>query len=353
MNILTLAGSPNAMGQAFGETCRDAIVTFYALRVENAIRQALRYGGRVVDEGDLLTAAKACIPATRQHHPDGFMELVGIAHGADLPIEKIVALGGLTDLRDRLCWPGQLEAFGGCSSFIVAQDHTVSGETLCGQTWDLATDNLPFVLAVHRKPDNGPMTWCLTTVGCLSLIGINEHGIAIGTTNVRTTDARPGVTYLSLMHKALSCRDHASAVAAVVDAQRAGGHYFYVLDGAGRATAIECSARHATTTEVTSGSYIHTNHCLVDRNQRFEGVAPSPSSLARQDRLTALISQGPTSFDDARRFLGDREGGANAICRDNIDGINTNGAVVMAPQSGRIEAVHGLPRPGGWQSLRQ
>jgi isopenicillin-N N-acyltransferase like protein len=355
MRILSFSGTPAAIGAAFGEQCRTQIAELYAARLANAIGQAKQHGGRDVGEDAVLEAARACLAPTQAHHPDGYAELEGIARGSGLPIEKILAMNGLTDLRDILAWGGELEALGGCSAFLVAGDFTQNGRLLCGQTWDLATDNMPYVLAVHRKPDVGPQTWCLTTVGCLSLIGLNEHGIACGTTNIRTTDARPGVTYLSLIHKALAATSIDAAQAAIVDAPRAGAHFYYLADAEGRGLAIECSPDLADITEIENGAYVHTNHCLVAEHQAIEGNTPSASSHARQDRLESLIAEdcGSADLDAAKRWLADRENGANAISRTDFEGISSNGAVVMEPESGVILAGHGPPHAASWVSLRE
>jgi len=354
MRILSFAGAPAAIGEAFGEQCRAEIAELYAARLRNAIGQAKQHGGRDVGEPAVLEVARACLAPTRDHHPDGFAELEGIARGAGLSIEQIVAMNGLTDIRDVLAWAGELEAFGGCTAFVVAGDFTANGKLVCGQTWDLATDNMPHVLTVHRRPSEGPETWSLTTVGCLSLIGLNDHGIACGTTNIRTTDARPGVTYLSLIHKALSATTLTEASAAITDAHRAGAHFYYLADGGGRGLGLECSPTRVERVEVKNGAYVHTNHCLSPELQAVEGNTPSDSSHARQDRLEALIAADcdTADLDAAKRWLADRENGENAISRTDYAGISSNGAVVMEPESGTIHVGHGPPHLTTWVDLR-
>ena len=353
MRQLSFQGTPRAMGRAFGEACRHEIHEFYRLRVANALTQARNYGGRDVREEQLVAVAQASLPTTRAHHPAGYEELEGIAEGADLPLTKVLAMNGLTDLRDVLAWNGELETFGGCTSAVVGPD-LAGGRLLCGQTWDLATDNMPYVLGVHRKPAEGPETWTLTTTGCLSLIGLNDAGVAVGTTNLRTTDARPGVTYLSMIHKALAQRTHEDAVSAIRDAERSGAHYFYVVGPGDEATALECTAHHAERIDVRRGAFVHTNHCLTGPCQAIEADTPATSSHARQARLTTLLNAGTETvgLDQLRAFFADRENGENAINRADFNGISTNGAVVMDPAAGRILAVHGLPDENQWDSLR-
>jgi isopenicillin-N N-acyltransferase-like protein len=354
MDILTFSGTHEAIGEAFGEACRDDIRRFYEIRLRNAIAQALDWGGRAVSEAELLSAARRSEDLTRAYHPEGWAELCGIARGANMTPEQILALNGLTDFRDVLSWHGDFEAFGGCSSFVVQGDASKDGGVLVGQTWDLATDNMPFVVGVHRTPTDGPQTWTLTTVGCLSLIGMNEHGVSVGTTNVRTPDARPGVMYLSIIHKALHQRDLESAASAVVDAPRAGAHFYWVADGDGHASAIECTATTAHIDAISRGVYVHCNHCLVDSHIAREPRPPSPSSAHRTTRLQALLEDGAGAhdLDSVKAALADEEGGDNAICRDDTHGISTNGAVVIAPERREIHACHGLPSRATWRVLQ-
>lgn len=354
MRVLSFSGTPAQIGEAFGEQCRAEIPQLYAARLRNAIAQAQLHGGRDIGEEAVLDVARRCIEPTRAHHPDGFAELEGIARGAGMAVERVLAMNGLTDIRDALAWGGDLEALGGCTAFVVAGDRTRDGKLLCGQTWDLATDNMPHVRAVHRRPDQGPQTWTLTTVGCLSLIGINEAGIAVGTTNIRTTDARPGVTYLSLIHKALAATTLDLAAAAITSAQRAGAHFYFLADGQGHGLALECTPALVDAVAVDSGVYVHTNHCLVPAHQAIEGQTPSASSHDRYDRLTALIEaeRGGANLDAAKRWFGDRNNGENAISRTDFDGVSSNGAVVMEPESGTIHACHGPPHQNAWIDLR-
>lgn len=359
MRILRFSGTEREMGLSFGETSRAEIHDLYRRRIDNAIAQAKRYGGQVVDEGDVLAVAQASVAVTRAFDPHGMDELEGIAAAADLALVKVLAMNGLTDFRDALSWPGNAAAsadVGGCTAIVAAPDATrtdaapEAGHVLAAQSWDLATDNLPFVIGVVRRPKDRPATCTLTTDGCLSLIGMNEHGLAIGTTNIRTTDARPGVNYLSVIHKALAQTTHEAAAEVIARAPRAGAHFYYVAS-AERVTLLECSARNAIRRELERGVAVHANHCLEPENQAIEGSAATSSSRHRQARMEALGAERPLTFEKIRGFFADTDGGADAICRDDFDGLNTNGAVVMAPGTRRIELVHGVPSRGTWVAL--
>jgi isopenicillin-N N-acyltransferase-like protein len=352
MKILHLEGTSARMGEAFGESCREAIAELYALRLANALSQALRYGGRTSSEAELLTLAGACLEASERFDPDGTEELRGIARGAGLSAERILAMNGLTDLRDALCWGGPLEAAGGCTAFVVQRDRSADGRLWVGQSWDLGTDNQPYVVAVHRRPAGAPETWSITTVGCLSLMGMNAEGVALGTTNLRTVDAGLGVPYLGLIHRALAESSAVSAAALIAHAPRAGGHAYTVADRQGDAFAVECTARRARTFAIRGGFHVHTNHCQVDEHQALEADISFDSSRARLARMQQLLAEA-AEIDGPflEGCLADRANGKLAICRDDFEGISTNAALVLSPESMRLRACHGLPSRGGWVEL--
>ncbi len=356
MRSYSFSGTPRAIGQAFGETCRDAIAALYDLRVRNALEQALRFGGQRATVADLLALAERSAPLTRDFDPAGWDELVGIAEGAAMPLIEVLAMNGLTDFRDGLAWPETSQA-DGCTSILVHGTATAAGRVLAGQTWDLATDNLPHVITVHRAPTGAPETWTLTTDGCLSLIGLNDAGLAVGTTNIRTTDARAGVNYLSILHAALGCRTFDDAARVITRAHRAGAHYYWLASADGQAAGFECSARRVFRSDLTSETAfaVHANHALHPDVKAIEGAAPGASSLARQRRLEALAEAhgGRIARATLEDFFADTDDGANAICRDDLDGLNTNGVVVVDPALGEMRVCHGVPTRNPWLTLRE
>jgi isopenicillin-N N-acyltransferase-like protein len=352
MRILHLTGAPAALGEAFGESCRDEIAALYALRVGNAVATAQRDGGRTSSEAALLALAQRCVEVSARVDPSGTEELIGIARGARLTAAQVMAMNGLTDLRDALAFGGDGEADGGCTAFVVQRDRSADGGLWAGQTWDLGTENQPYVLAVHRRPDEGPETWCVTTVGCLSLMGINAEGVALGTTNLRTVDARAGVPYLGVIHRALREGSAAAAAAQIASLPRAGGHAYTAVDRRGAAYAVECTARHAVTIAIRGGFHVHTNHCQVPAHQAVEAPLSYASSHARLARMQRLLRE--AEHIDGRFLAGclaDRANGELAICRDDFAGISTNAALLVNPDGPTLRACAGQPNRAPWVTL--
>ncbi len=165
--------------------------------------------GLPVDARLVLDICRRSIEPHQRYDTDVWDELHGIAEGAGLSDEMILICNGLTDIKDAV----QVVAGGGsaiqpadtagCTAWLAAPEATEAEIALAGQTWDMHAAAAEFMVIVRRKPDRGPATISMTTAGCLSLVGINSAGIAIGNNNLRPRDARPGVMYLAMIHNAL------------------------------------------------------------------------------------------------------------------------------------------------------
>lgn len=312
LTLIELAGSRRTMGESFGEQLRPRVQELYAIRLQSALLQAHEHGRRDATEAALLAVARASFRITADFDPETADEIEGIARGSGLSVEQTMAMNGMTDLRDALSWwEGPPDLFGGCTAVVAQRDRTRDGELLAGQTWDLGTDNKPFVMAVRRAPSSGLRSVCLTTAGCLPFLGVNEAGVAVGTTNLRTRDARPGIVYLTLIDRALRAKSATEAIRSIGPSPRAGGHFFYVTDASRIAIALECTARRFHVTNVSSSVFVHTNHCLVDEPRSLDVDESNPSSHVRLRRMTLLAetSKGPLDPDALRSFFGDTSSG--------------------------------------------
>lgn len=359
--IIELAGSPRKMGQIFGESCREAIHQLYTVRMDLAIRFALERG-RFFGEMEVLALVRKCLKPTEEFDPDGYEEMRGIGEGSGLLPEQVYAMNGLTDLQDVMAFSDEIDenqkrdlnpgvSADDCSHFVVAGDRAADGKLMIGQNWDLATSNMQFVHLVHRKPDEAPETWSVTTAGCLSLIGINAEGIAVGNTNLHAGDSRIGVQYLTVLHRALSCRSLDEAALQVEAAPRAGAHFYYLAGPDGLAVGLECTASSAARYDVGKGIFVHCNHFLDPGNQKLQVEVPSKSSLHRQSRFEGILNrrQYPISVDDLKECLSDHDGEDMAICRhDGPDGSSTNASVIMCPEDRTIHACRSQPHVGEW-----
>lgn len=345
------SGLPRELGRAQGEALRDRIAAFTAQRLA-ALRLYLSERGEARRESEFVAAGQACFEAARRFDPDGAAEHEGIAEAAGIDAALLYAATNMTDMRDVLLLPSD-PAREGCTSLLVPKQRTRGGVVIAAQTWDLNPTDLDFVVAIHRKPANGPETWSVTCAGALSLMGMNAHGVAVGTTNIKTRASRIGVGYLTILHRMLGCRSRAEARTVALGAPRAAAHTYWVADAEG---ASEFESDPATVTEhrLEESAIVQTNHCQTAALRDREGEPAAESSLRRLARARALLESGEQDVTTIQALLADRADGVFSINRYTEDdqGTTTNGCVVCVPSSRELFACRGPADRGIWKQLR-
>jgi len=199
----------------------------------------------------------------------------------------------------------------------------------------------------RRRPDDGPAWLTLTTAGCLSLIGLSENGIAIGNTNVSPTDARPGVMYLAMIHQALRSADFESAQAAITEAPRASGHYYYLAGPDGSAAGIETTATRHAYVPIEDGLLVHANHYHDLGLTELSREPPSENSQAREITLHGWLQPRLGRLDLEAFIEGLRlRQGTHPVCRPPAEPneVTTCAAAIMCPQRRKMWVAIANPR---------
>lgn len=347
---ITISGTPAEMGRSHGEQLREPIRAFVAQRLD-AARAYLAERG-VPDHDAFLALGRKCLAALKAWDDEGWIELVATAEAAGLDPAALYTAGNMTDVRDILLLPARAADSEGCSAVLLPPGLTAGREIIAAQTWDLNPGDLEFVVAVHRRPLTGHQTWSVTCAGCPSLIGMNDAGLAVGTTNIKTRGSRVGIPYLSILHRAIRCANLKEATTVIEKCHRAAAHTYWVADRA-HAAQWECTAHTAPRRDLRDVPILQTNHCQVPAHQPLEGEAASSSSRARLARLGALMAHGKQDVDSVRRAFADRSDGVDSISRlaEDGQGTSTNACLVAVPARRELHACRGAADRGRWVKL--
>lgn len=351
-----VAGAPLDMGRAHGEDQRERVRAFVAQRFDAARGYFAERGAGTVDA--LIRVGGECLGHAKAWHPAGAEEHMGIAQGAGVDAVELYAAANMTDVRDVVLYAetgrtAVVDASSeGCSAAIVPAERARGGELVAGQTWDLNPTDLDFVIAVRREPRVGPATWSVTCAGCLSLVGMNQHGVVLGTTNVKTRRSRPGVGYLSLLHRALGERTARAATEMVVEAPRAAAHTYWFADAEGGGE-LECDAERAVVRHARDEPVVRTNHCLATELEADTAEEPPFSSYRRYERLQSLLGEGEVDVARFREAFADRQDGVDSINRypEDEQGTATNACIVAVPARRELWACRGPADRGAWVQL--
>jgi isopenicillin-N N-acyltransferase-like protein len=347
MASIQVRGTPSELGEGQGRQLAGLVQRFVAQRLRAARVYLREHGCR--DDQAFIALGRGCLEMLAGFDPDSWTEHQALSAAAGVDAVELYTCANMTDIRDILVYgTGDPE---GCSMVLLPGSSVASGEVIAAQTWDLNPSDLEFVVAVHRQPSLGPATWSITCAGCPSLVGMNEQGVSVGTTNLKTRGARVGIPYLSLLHRALRCRDREEAGQVFSASPRAAAHSFWAADAHGAAD-WECTATTAVRRDART-PLVRTNHCLVAEHQRSEGEAPSSSSRARLARLADWAEQGGRDVASLRALFSSRADGVDSINRypEDAQGTSTNACIICRPAARRIDACRGSADRGAWVEL--
>ena len=348
----TVSGTPEQMGRQYGEACGELIHAFVADRVA-AVEEYLSEAGHSGTDA-LFAAGAACLEQVKAFDPQGYVEHLGLASGAQIDPFRLFTTANMTDVRDIIVLPGDPPVLEdeGCTAALIPANRTAEGRSLQGQTWDLNGPDVKYVIALHQIPDDGPETWTVTCAGCQTLMGMNEHGVTVGTTNLKTKGARVGIPYLSVLHRALKQPTRAAASHVVEHAPVAGSHTYWIGDQSG-AEEWERSPDTAFRRSTEQGPIARSNHCLFDENIALESDL-SESTHSRIERMEKLLEASNThTVDSLSQLFADRSDGRLSINRFAADnsGATTNAVVAFDPATLDFRACRGPADQGQWEKL--
>ena len=345
---IDIQGTPADMGRQYGEAVADHVHSM----LENRLREAEGYfSERGVSNGvdQMQATGSAMIEALAAWDKAGCEELVATAEGAGVEPSLLIAVINVTDTRDLVHF-GSTGADEGCTSLMIPPAFSAGGQVLAAQTWDLNCTDLPNVVCVHRRPESGPATVAITIAGGPTILGMNEHGLWVGTTNLKTRDVRMGIAYTNLLHRAIRERTHADAAGVIAGADRMAAHTFWLADEHG-GTQLETTSTTCITRVMDDQPIVQTNHCLAQGH--VDAEPPSESSQHRCRRAEDLLAGGQHDVDSIRRLLADRSEGLLSISRhpDDEDPSATIACVIGVPGARRFHACRGPSDQGTWVDL--
>jgi isopenicillin-N N-acyltransferase-like protein len=303
---IRVTGGPRERGRAYGEAASERIQRSLA-GYERAYAFHAQLSWREARE-----LAQRYVPAIGAQAPDALAELEGIADGAGLDPEDVLALNARTEVI-AAAWARVPD---GCSALAVLPGRSRNGHTLLAQNWDWMVHSVDTVVILEADRSDGPSYVTAVEAGLLAKAGLNAAGLGV-TTNFLLTpedDGRPGLPYHVTLRELLDARDVVEAVERLRTMQRASSANYLLADVAGRAIDVEATPEALELIEPVDGFLAHTNHfCTRVFAPRDAGTDLMPSSPLRLERVSTLVGS-PAGSAEIRAALADHENFPNAVC---------------------------------------
>ncbi len=328
LRVVHASGTPRERGCSVGAGFPEEIgrsVEFYR-----------RYfGRRDVDHRRLHELLAPFLAAAEDALPDSVEVLRGMAEAADVPFDWLFAANTFEEI-DPLVEARRIER---CTAFVI----TGPGTTILAHNEQWLAGDAGCAGIVVDRPEDDTAVVSPTVASWLPAVGSNERGHAQAVMSLEASDDGVGIPRVLVSRHALGATDREDAIRRAAMPGRSGG-YAYLCAAPGASFLIETSAgRHA----VLESVFGHTNHYL-DPGLAALAESPSPTATARQERLSALLTErGPETVDDAKEILRDHLSPANPICAHPGEEGEEGDAIVFSMvcdlEAGRMWVAPGNP----------
>lgn len=294
---------------------------------------------------DVRRIASRFSDAIAAYEPRYLEEIRGIADGAGVELEHIVALNARTEL---LYWQDE-----GCTSAACLPETTADGHTLIGQNWDWRPACRDTAIILHIRRDDGPELITFVEAGLIGRAGLNAAGVGL-TGNFLQSDqdfGRTGVPIPLVRRRVLDSGSLAEAVGHVVRSPRAFSSNYLIADAGGEAIDCESAPDDVFFVHPEDGIVAHSNHFRAPAaaaRLRDTGIGRFPDTLYRDRRLRQGLDahRGQLTISRFGDALADHYGLPNAVCRHAAprpDGtvIETVSSLLMDLDEGRLWVAAG------------
>lgn len=346
--LVSVGGTAAERGRSYGQQAKDRIhhtldaysqlFSAYAdLDWPEVTRYALRY--------------QAIIEA---YDPELSEEMDGIAHGAAVGFEDILAINVRTEVMYGL---GELRAAADCTAFAALPSATGNAHTLIGQNWDWHPSAFESCIILAARQVGRPSILTVVEAGLLAKMGMNSQGVGLATNAMVSSvdQGDPGIPYHVMLRSILNSSDLDEATNTVREAHRASSANYLIASNEGRAVDLEAGpgGRDRVFAIEPDGGVIGHANCFVAPGVTVEDetTRKRPLSKIRQHTMDDHLAShsGSITGDLMMSVLSEHEHQPNSMCRhplpdvDPIDRSATVASIVMDLDEVKVWVADGQP----------
>ena len=253
--------------------------------------------------------AKRYIPAMEKWTPEVMEEIKGMAEGAQMELEQILALTTAYEKsfsRDMISEK--------CTSFLLAPKATYAQKVIVGQTnEECILEWMNELDTVIHHVDNGKESLIYTHPGVPAYTGINNQGLAVLWEYIDNGRTGDGVPTNAIIRHLLECANVGEAVEFLKMVPHDVPNEFGIADKSGKIVSVECFPN-----KVYVGRdekyLVHTNHIVFGKEETDD-----TRSIATKTQYTEMENQikknlGNIDIEMAQNFLRSHENFPNSIC---------------------------------------
>jgi isopenicillin-N N-acyltransferase-like protein len=340
--VVRATGTPFERGRAVGRGLGQAI--------EHSLGFVRRYlDAHGIDQRSLDHVLGPYVAASETAVPHLVEQIRGMADGAEQPFAMLMAANAFEEIY------GQVElGVGSMTPLERCTDVVIRGAEgpMLGHTEQWYAGDEGAVGIVIDIPDDGPALLAPVVAGTLPLVGINEHGVAVGAMSLSARDERMGIPRALIARDVLDAHDAADATARATRPGRAGGYSYQLAFPEETAIVVETTGSR----EAVTAANVHTNHAL-DPSVIEVTFPPSPGSQSRYARAASLAATVEPTRDGVISILADHDAAPQSICvhpdpADGDEGSTILFAMVAEPIGRSLRICPGHACTGVFETFR-
>ncbi len=312
--VISVKGKPFERGRQYGSQAKSLIRKNMELYFD---LWGSLWGAK---RPEVLKHCASLVPVIGEYDAEILQELQGIAKGADLSLEEIVALNARYEMV--FAQSAVAGAGGGCTSIAAMPSVTRNGHTILGQNWDYKERFQGSSVILEMEPDGKPNIVTHTEAGVLIHKSMNSAGLALCINAlVSNRDKFEATTPLFVVARAILSADSLSrAIKVVLNARVTVSFNFLIAHRDGEAIDLEVSPLDVGFLHPDDGILTHSNHFMALTNRTdmvdvFKATAPDTLFRAHRARQLIGLERGKIDVGSFQRVFRDHFSYPNSICR--------------------------------------
>jgi isopenicillin-N N-acyltransferase-like protein len=320
--FISVSGSPAERGRQYGRLAGDRIRK--SLDIYSAAFANVGLAWKEVSE-----LARRYRPEIEVYSREAIVEIDGIAAGAELESEAIIALNARTELlyAARGVTTSTTDLAEGCTGVIVMPEAAANGRLIHAQNWDWIATCVEAAIVMRHECEDGSSFISFNEAGVLARTGFNSSGIGL-TANFLSCNHDGdghGVPIPFLRRQVLMSDTLAKALKHIYSAPRTFSNNMMLSERSGLAIDLETTPREVYWLAPERGLLVHANHFrseaakakLIDTS-----IEKSPDTLYRDARVLKLLLPhlGKITVEHVKAALLDDYGSPAAVCRSPVPG---------------------------------
>jgi isopenicillin-N N-acyltransferase-like protein len=324
--VIEVSGDRREVGRQHGEAAREQIhssIAFYQQSFKRA-------SGLTWDE--ILQQAPRWTPIVEAFLPGIGEELRGIAEGAGIRYEEVLALNARGELSHGNPFAESEENPEGCSSYAILPEASGDRHVYAGQNWDWLAQTGETVILLKIVQPGKPTVFMQTEAGQIGRHGANSAGIALNANGLGSRFGRGvAIPQPFIRRRILESADMQGALKAVFDSTQSVCTNLVITHRDGFTIDLETTPGRHGWLYATDGILVHTNHFIAFVPEQIAATYRpfSVNSLWRLDRLQRGLEAVREANSSAEVFkaiaaaLQDHFGYPNSLCKHDDARLGT------------------------------